>query len=523
MATDKCKGCQSFCMRGAQVLGAAPGTSTDERYSSDSEGHNSYPTSWEQWKNLISGKEGTTIQSSAGLTATSQIDLADFIIAGYAEGTHNILDPQFLKTEEEQKQLERVKNPPPGNSSPTYTTECQTDMDSAKDGVVSNEIIYAHHYNDFLKALLGTKTSSVTQDTVNADQTVSNDLTSGIIIGQAADIDGKTVKKDDLIFAKQYIELAENASSLLYHPYQCNICNICEGSDWMETVVATYEAIAAQNPSYYPETTSVTISVNGLRFNLRPDCSGAVAACLFAYDPETIPSGAPASWSTYIMGPDGSAGSFIAKAGFEWVPGTNGDQPGDIQLKIDKHTQVIDEDASQSYSGGSTAGLRGKKSSINNYTYDGVWRDLGTGGSTSSGNFDNEISGGDDGETTGSWTTGRCTYYGQSSDDDNLLTGWMGIYYPNATGYHVAVPTVAGRIYPSIPYGTVLVVRNPDNGRSVRAVVADVGNFGPNGDYNTDAILDLPYPTTYQALGQPTRVSYAYTGEVLTTWDGGPV
>lgn len=126
----------------------------------------------------------------------------------------------------------------------------------------------------------------------------------------------------------------------------------------------------------------------------------------------------------------------------------------------------------------------------------------------------------------GNWITKwTCTVYG-GEGDDNGICGWNGINYNTISGCHVAIPmsciTGTDSNFPEFSrgYGTVLEVRNPDNGNTVVAVVADCGNFGPNGTYNNTAALDLP-PNTQRALGIFTShsIEYRVIG-YIDSWNG---
>lgn len=145
----------------------------------------------------------------------------------------------------------------------------------------------------------------------------------------------------------------------------------------------------------------------------------------------------------------------------------------------------------------------------------------GGNGSTSSGT--NITISGSFGEWITKWT---CTVYGNTASDDNGICGWNGINYHTIKGCHVAIPisciTGSDDNFPEFSqgYGTVLEVRNPKNGKSVVVVVADCGNFGPNGKYNNTAALDLP-PNTQNALDihDSQSIEYRYIGHV-SSWGG---
>ena len=129
--------------------------------------------------------------------------------------------------------------------------------------------------------------------------------------------------------------------------------------------------------------------------------------------------------------------------------------------------------------------------------------------------------------SNGNWITGYlCTVYGNTSADDNGICGWNGLNYRTISGCHVAIPmsciTGKDNDYPEFSngYGTVLEVRNPKNGKTVVAVVADCGNFGKNGTYNKNAALDLP-PNTQNALDiyDTQEIEYRVIGHI-SSWNG---
>lgn len=133
------------------------------------------------------------------------------------------------------------------------------------------------------------------------------------------------------------------------------------------------------------------------------------------------------------------------------------------------------------------------------------------------------------------WVTGHtATTYGYGGDD-NGICGWNGLNYHNISGCHVAIPTYcvkqascynsiwAKEDYPELAngYGTVLEVRSPDTGKTVRAVAADCGNFGKHNKYNHNTALDLP-PNTFNALGLgygTYDVEYRVVGKI-SSWNG---
>lgn len=134
------------------------------------------------------------------------------------------------------------------------------------------------------------------------------------------------------------------------------------------------------------------------------------------------------------------------------------------------------------------------------------------------------------------WTTGyEATTYGYGGDD-NGVCGWNSLRYHDIDGCHVAIPKYCIKRSSSYrskyhkadfpqftgDYGQILEVRNPDNGKSVLAVIADCGSFGPHGKYNPNAALDLP-PNTFNALGLghgTYPIEFRDTGKSLKSWKG---
>lgn len=217
--------------------------------------------------------------------------------------------------------------------------------------------------------------------------------------------------------------------------------------------------------------------------------------------------------------------AFIA-CGFEDVTSScnlsdgTGMKKGDVLLNKVHHAALVQKN------GGTTVEARNTSYGIvadvtyRNYPWDCVLRY----------SKDNSV------DSNGKWITGHmATTYGNTSSDDNGICGWNGLNYHNISGCHVAIPTYcikqascynsiwANDDFPELAngYGTVLEVRSPDTGRTVKAVVADCGNFGPHNKYNHETALDLP-PNTYNALGlSPGKhsIEYRVVGSVKS-WNG---
>lgn len=191
---------------------------------------------------------------------------------------------------------------------------------------------------------------------------------------------------------------------------------------------------------------------------------------------------------------------------------------GDVLLNVQHHAAMVQED------GGTTVEARGtsygivKNVSYRNYPWDYVLR------------YDDPNA-----TASGDWIKGHtATTYGYRGDD-NGICGWNGINYHNISGCHVAIPTYcvkqancynsawAKQDFPEFAngYGTVIELRSPDTGKTVKAVAADSGNFGPHNTYNHNTAVDMP-PNTYKALGLGENtydIEYRVVGHV-DSWNG---
>jgi len=294
----------------------------------------------------------------------------------------------------------------------------------------------------------------------------------------------------------------------MYHPYQCDICNIYEGGKWLEIVDEMWRNLKADAPSpngwiYYEHPGSqlyTTMRAGGGEVYARLDCSGCVSAAITLYSIACGKGANTACGGTYSSFSMGSDWSDPPNLGFTWFDGDGPWLPGDIQVCIAHHVQIVDENGNAAYSGGGELGLNkgGPSSSLNFYIYDGGWRYNGDVGSASGGSGSGlgGFSSPEDDDDTGYINTG-CTVYGNTSaDDKGNVTGWNSIHYLNIPGCHVAIPK--GQLNSVWHYGDL--VRLKYHNRTVDAVVADCGNFGTTGKYNHFATFDLP-PNTQRALG----------------------
>lgn len=304
MAADKCSGCQSFCMRGAQVVGQAPGKSTDKNYDSSSEPKANYTNlkKWQNWENITSGENGTTICSDNGLSASSQLQLVDYIKTAYGEGKFNPKDNNMFQ-KDQIKNKDKIANfnklsTMNYNFSNSDAGIVSKDYETPGQQIQSNSIIHKEHYNGFLNQLAANNGNVVTSnDLPNNDKVSITSAEAGpqLALQQSGATVLKSVKGDsgnntgdgDLITAQIYVDLAKQASKLLYHPFQCNVCNVCEGGKFGEIVRELGTNLSSKGLIYsWFKTTSFSEDVCGIKANgnsIRQDCSGFVGACISIY------------------------------------------------------------------------------------------------------------------------------------------------------------------------------------------------------------------------------------------------
>lgn len=377
MAKDTCQGCQSFCMLGKQTVSSDSVIFEKNGKKIEHTKNQQYPTSWKKWKDI---SKDNTIQHPDKLSAQSQQDLIAYVKAAWNEGEISLEDISNSVTEWKNKHPNGIKGymPSIGSVIPYDSTGIEGAQANSED------IIHDYHYNKLCN-VLSESTSGVTSD-LKGDY-ISNDAKEGPIVGSSHDrqSQNKIVEKEELIKASYYTKLQERASKLMYHPYQCNICNIYEGGEWLEIVKETWKALKETGPHiYYGKPGSknfVNLTVNGETVNTRLDCSGAVSAAMYFYCKTLgITADCKGQYATPSMGPGWGD---PLQAGFHWV-GRNGPwQAGDIQVRMNAdsehetgHTQIVAENGSSAFSGGSTSGLNagGPDSDATNQDYDGCWR-----------------------------------------------------------------------------------------------------------------------------------------------------
>lgn len=146
--------------------------------------------------------------------------------------------------------------------------------------------------------------------------------------------------------------------------------------------------------------------------------------------------------------------------------------------------------------------------------------------------------GGDGSKYSGDWISGwHATSYGCGGDDLPHEIGWSGqeyINYDKVSGNGVAIPIYCiktssayneekiKKYFPEFAqgYGTIVEIRNSENGKTCTAIVNDCGGFGPEGtsaQADKKAALDLQ-PNTQKALGiWNTTINIEY--RVIGHWD----
>lgn len=370
MTEQKCKGCQSFCMRGAQLAGQAPGTPTDGKSTGETK-KGTYPDGWKTWKNITKDSSYIAAPANSGLTtylsAENHNDLINFIKDTYSEGKFNCQDGTL--TESLNTFSSKNKGKLQMESAFSTASACPTTLTG--NTVTSNTIMSPSHYNNFTGSLYigGENKSPITQD-AKGDKVTGNPSEAGPVAGKPIS-DTTPAKsqsdfpKDDssLIKADMYKDLYDQASKLLYHPYQCNICNIYEGGEWLEICDDIAKDLQSRNVqyTYSGQTTSTEAARAGITVtNMRQDCSGYVSACLDvmkAIETGGGPTVACSNLTSHAFQGSWPSGYSVLEKYFTYKGGGN---PGAIWVRIAQgddggHIEIQGE--SGKYSGG---GLSGK-------------------------------------------------------------------------------------------------------------------------------------------------------------------
>lgn len=385
MASDKCKGCQSFCMLGHQLVLNGP------------DGNTEYNGGWLNWKDV---KKDDSISSNqpnktnVAISQTNQKSLIDFIRKAYSEGEYNPQDGNLYDNEPKGKGLSIIKSPT-AQSTPSS-------LNDAGDGISTGEIIYAHHYNDLLDCISEFH-SPVSEDpkgdsltgNKNGNEGGNNAKEEGPVAGWPISADDLVIsgnsevgKNSDLslIKADLYKRLYDKASKLMYHPYQCNICNIYEGGDWLE-IVKDVGMACYNNKITYDNFHGASVSTaNGYNVSLqRCDCSGYVGACLAVFnavetDGGTTITGYAGTSEAYLENGDGIPKDL--KKYFEFSSSLPS-EPGSILVRWAKggtdpfgnkteHVEIRGENGI--WSGGGSGGLMMGKIDTGGTTCDFGWK-----------------------------------------------------------------------------------------------------------------------------------------------------
>lgn len=359
-------------MRGAQLAGQAPGTPTDGKSTGETK-KGTYPDGWKTWKNITKDSSYIAAPANSGLTtylsAQNHNDLINFIKDTYSEGKFNCQDGTLT----ESLNTFSSKNNGKIQMESAFSTASACPATLTGNTVSSNIIISPSHYNNFTGSLYigGENKSPVTQD-AKGDPVTGNPSVAGPVAGKPISDTTPAKSQSDfpndnssLIKADMYKDLYDQASKLLYHPYQCNICNIYEGGEWLEICDEMARDIASRNVMYWSgqiDATGGGITVRGLR----TDCSGFVCACLsafqaslngqsetgtpnltsFAFDTGVWPS-EYAGISEYF-----TLGSSPGNPGAVWV--RKGEYDGNGNLTRDGHIEIQGEVGK--YSGGGPKG-----------------------------------------------------------------------------------------------------------------------------------------------------------------------
>lgn len=284
---DTCPGCQSFCMLGGQLANGNSVTGTDKAGKTYTHSKSqSYPDTWKQWEHVVpydsSNPLNSIIQTQDTLSAKSQNDLITYIQSTWNEGTVNVASIASSIAQWKADHPNGIKGATPASVNNLVLYE-NTGVSGAE--ACSGEVIYDFHYNR-LCDVLSESGNGVTSD-LNGD-TVSGNPSEGPVAGSASNRydQNKVVEKEDLIKAVQYTTLYERASSLMYHPYQCNYCNIYEGGgNFGEIVRELGGAIMSKGPIYsWNKNTSIPDTIAGISgISFRQDCSGFVGACVSVF------------------------------------------------------------------------------------------------------------------------------------------------------------------------------------------------------------------------------------------------
>lgn len=160
------------------------------------------------------------------------------------------------------------------------------------------------------------------------------------------------------------------------------------GGNWLGTVIAVKQAIAAQKPGY-SQSRSISVTINGVTKSVRTDCSGFVSACLQFYG-VNIPTQTSTTFTSSNL-------TQLSSAGFTKMPFTNWEslRAGDI-ISRNGHVEIfarIENGRHYVYNCGSSSSVNNPDATISGHSsYTTVWRPSDAGNAAFSGMIGNSVS-----------------------------------------------------------------------------------------------------------------------------------
>ena len=161
------------------------------------------------------------------------------------------------------------------------------------------------------------------------------------------------------------------------------------GGNWLGTVIAVKQAIAAQRPGY-SQSRSIDITLNGVTKKVRTDCSGFVSACLQFYG-INIPTQTSVTFTSSNL-------TQLIDAGFVKMPFTSWESlvPGDI-ISRNGHVEIfarIENGRHYVYNCGSDSSVNNPDATISaRSSYTTVWRPQNAGSAVVNGILGSTLSG----------------------------------------------------------------------------------------------------------------------------------
>lgn len=353
--TETCpSGCESFCQMGKQLV-------YDNQ---DLLNTNGDIISWLSWEDIVKGE--TIIQSTNGLSTTTQHSLINYIKAAYGAGEYNGEDGSL------QESIQEFSNKKLANN-----IEVDASVEKLPSTVTNNTvetnitIVAPSHYNNFLYALTAQEYDPVRQDLkgnavnngVSAGPMCSKPANEIVPVAQSGVLGSPYDSSDEsLIKASMYITLAERAKKLLFHPHQCNNCNIQEGGQFGEIVRELGSAIANEDPGYswtkwHTLSTSV-MGVGNIRF--RQDCSGFISACVAVL--MSVQTGRSYSTCDEVSGDFMQSGKALASMGATeyFTPANQEHSCESMIFASSSHVEASDDQGKIWSGGGAGEGTDGK-------------------------------------------------------------------------------------------------------------------------------------------------------------------